>query len=204
MNMIIIGGFLGAGKTSLVLQMAKYLVGEDPQRQSKVVILENEIGEVSIDDKVLESCGFKVETMFSGCVCCTMAGELVSNVYQVMENMNPDWIIMEATGVAYPLRIKENLEHSLQLECRIFCVADAKRWMRLQVAMPAFMHDQLDGAEVIFINKIDAVDDKQLREVEESIRGFGTEAKCHYISAAKGIQEDVWREVFRGYEEESL
>ena len=52
MKMIIMGGFLGAGKTSLVLQMARYLAGRNPDKQAKVVILENEIGEVSIDDKI--------------------------------------------------------------------------------------------------------------------------------------------------------
>ena len=79
MKMIIMGGFLGAGKTSLVLQMARYLAGRNPDKQAKVVILENEIGEVSIDDKILKSGGFEVQTMFSGCVCCTMAGELMGN-----------------------------------------------------------------------------------------------------------------------------
>ena len=109
MKMIIMGGFLGAGKTSLVLQMARYLAGRNPDKQTKVVILENEIGEVSIDDKILKSGGFEVQTMFSGCVCCTMAGELMGNICQIMERFDPDWIIMEATGVAYPRRIKENL-----------------------------------------------------------------------------------------------
>ena len=115
MKMIITGGFLGAGKTSLVLQMARYLAGENPEHKAKVVILENEIGEVSIDDKVLENGGFEVETMFSGCVCCTMAGELVTNVYQIVNRLDPEWIIMEATGVAYPLNIKENLEQSVPI-----------------------------------------------------------------------------------------
>ena len=202
MKMIIMGGFLGAGKTSLVLQMARYLVGDNPDHPAKVVILENEIGEVSIDDKVLQKGGFEVETMFSGCVCCTMAGELVSNVYQVMEKLNPDWIIMEATGVAYPLRIKENLEHSIRMEsCQIFCVADAKRWIRLRKVMAAFMRDQLDQADVVFINKIDAVDDEMLKEVDESVKAFNGDARCFHVSAASTIDQSVWEAVFNTEQE---
>lgn len=197
MKMIIVGGFLGAGKTSLVLQMAKYLVGEGTDCPSKVVILENEIGEVSIDDKILENGGFQVETMFSGCVCCTMAGELVTNVHQIKQKLDPEWIIMEATGVAYPLNIKENLEQSVEMEsCRIFCVADAKRWMRMKRMLEAFMRDQLDCADAVFINKIDAVDDSAAEAVEQSVREFNPEAACFRVSAAKGIDDSVWKAVF--------
>ena len=197
MKIIITGGFLGAGKTSLVLQMARYLAGENPEHKAKVVILENEIGEVSIDDKVLENGGFEVETMFSGCVCCTMAGELVTNVYQIVNRLDPEWIIMEATGVAYPLNIKENLEQSVPMEsCRIFCVADAKRWMRLRRMLEAFMRDQLDCADAVFINKIDAVDEAAAEQVAESVKSFNPEAKCFRVSAARGIDRAVWEEVF--------
>ena len=179
MKMIIMGGFLGAGKTSLVLQMARYLA------------------EVSIDDKILKSGGFEVQTMFSGCVCCTMAGELMGNICQIMERFDPDWIIMEVTGVAYPRRIKENLVQYLQMEsCQIFCAADAKRWKRLKNAMEVFVRDQLDCADVVFINKIDAVDGKTLEEVDESVRRFNTDAKRFCVSAANTIDEAVWKDIF--------
>jgi G3E family GTPase len=197
MKMIILGGFLGAGKTSLVLQMAKYLVGEGTDHPAKVVILENEIGEVSIDDKVLKNGGFEVSTMFSGCVCCTTAGELVSNVYRVQETFHPDWVIVEATGVAYPRKIKENIEHSIRLDsCRIFCVADAKRWIRIRKVMEAFMRDQLDGADVIFVNKIDMVDEETLTQVKESIREFNEAGRCIPVSAIQPIEETVWQQAF--------
>ncbi len=197
MKMIILGGFLGAGKTSLMLQMARYLVGEEQETAAKVVILENEIGEVSIDDKILAGRGFEVSTMFSGCVCCTTAGELVSNVYRIQETFHPEWLILEATGVAYPLRIKENIERSVRLKSgRIFCVADAGRWFRLRKAMEAFMRDQLDQADVIFINKMDAVDEETLKQVEESVRDFNRTGKCIPVSAIHPIEDAVWRQVF--------
>ena len=197
MKMILIGGFLGSGKTSLILQMARYLAGDPEAPASQVVILENEIGEVSIDDKVLKEVGFEVETMFSGCVCCTMSGELVANVCRIRDRLDPDWIIMEASGVAYPQNIRENLEKTVDMEmCRIFCVADAKRWTRLKRVLEAFIRDQLERADVIFINKTDEVSEEAADQVEESIRGFWKTAKCFRVSAACGISRSVWEEVF--------
>ena len=101
-KLLIIGGFLGSGKTSVILQLAKHLVGPTSDSHAKVVILENEIGTVSIDDKTLSNTGLNVEPMFSGCVCCTMAGELVVNVGSIITRLAPDWIILETTGMAYP------------------------------------------------------------------------------------------------------
>lgn len=196
MKLIIMGGFLGAGKTSIVLQMAKYLTDRTAENPRKVVLLENEIGEVSIDDKMLKTTGFKVETLFSGCVCCTLSGELVTNVHHIMKELNPDYIIMEATGVAYPLKIKENLQHSLNIKCLICGVADAKRWNRLAGPMGIFLNEQLKDADFILINKIDAIDSETLNEVTVSVRNYNNSAKLHQISAIRGIEDSVWEELF--------
>jgi G3E family GTPase len=74
------------------------------------MILENEVGEVGIDDAFLRSGGFKVDNLFSGCACCTVSGELVTAASRVRKEYDPDWLILETTGVAYPKRIQENLE----------------------------------------------------------------------------------------------
>jgi len=197
MNMIIMGGFLGSGKTSIVLQMAKYLIGDGDAPKATVAILENEIGEISVDDQILKSDGYKVETMFSGCVCCTMSGELIVNVSNIMREMNPDWIIMEATGVAYPHNIKENLQYSLKIDSRIICVADAQRWQRLLRPMGMLVGDQLREADVILMNKIDLVDNKTLGEVDRSLEGFNPNAKRFPISAAEKIPVELWQYILK-------
>ncbi len=71
MNFLIIGGFLGSGKTSLLLQLASYM--REKLGIEKTVILENEIGEVGIDDRVLSGAGCNVRSIFAGCVCCTIS-----------------------------------------------------------------------------------------------------------------------------------
>lgn len=202
MKVIILGGFLGSGKTSVVLQLAKHVIGDDSENRTKVVILENEIGEVSIDDKILQNSGYEVANLFSGCVCCTMAGELVLGLHNIIRDFNPELIIMEATGVAYPDNIRKTINLSLpDLDCSITCVTDAKRWLRLLRPMEMLLEGQLDSAEVILINKIDKVDQDTLAMVENSIRTFNHNAQFFNISAAQTIDPIIF-EAILGAEQE--
>lgn len=188
MKIIILGGFLGSGKTSVVIQLAKYIIGDTPENTTKVVILENEIGEVSIDDKVLRNSGYEVANIFSGCVCCTMSGELVIGLHNIIRDFSPELIIMEATGVAYPHNIRETIIKSMSdIDCFVTCVADAKRWKRLIRPMEMLLKDQLNAADVILINKVDMVDEETLVAVEASIKKFNDTAKFFKISAANKI-----------------
>lgn len=198
MKILILGGFLGSGKTSVILQLAKYVVGKTTEDATKVVILENEIGEVSIDDKVLSDGGYEVANMFSGCICCTMSGELVIGIHNIMRDFNPELIIMEATGVAYPHNIRETITQSMpDVECVVTCVTDAKRWKRLIRPMEMLLKDQLTAADVILINKVDMVDGDTLAEVETSIKTFNDYANFFNISAAEQIETKVFDAMLR-------
>lgn len=193
MKISILGGFLGSGKTSVILQLAKYIVGNNIEKATKVVILENEIGEISIDDKLLRNDGYEVANMFSGCICCTMSGELVIGLHNIIRDFNPELIIMEATGVAYPHNIRETINRSIpDVECIVTCVTDAKRWKRLINPMEMLLKDQLTASDVILINKIDMVDKDTLAEVEASIRTFNDEANFFNISAAEQIDIEIF------------
>lgn len=114
MKVLILGGFLGSGKTTLLLQLARYMVGElQGKSQYKVVILENEVGKEGIDDKLLKGNGFDVENMFNGCGCCTLAGELVGAADRIQTLYQPEWLIVETTGLAYPGLIQDNLKNGM-------------------------------------------------------------------------------------------
>ena len=185
MKVIILGGFLGSGKTSVLLQLAGHLVGDQPTTATRVVILENEIGEVSVDDSLLKRNGYQVTNLFSGCVCCTMSGELILNLRKIRDDFSPELVIMEATGVAFPDNIRQTINQSLpELEVTVTCITDAKRWLRLLRPMEMLLEGQLAAADVILINKIDLVDSQTLAEVETSIRTFNNRAEFFKISAA--------------------
>ena len=110
MNIIIFGGFLGSGKTSTILSLAHFIV-EKGKKSDKpnLVIIENEIGEIGIDDKVLKSSGYSVNELFSGCICCTLSTDLVIMLNDISEKISPSWVIIECTGLAYPSKIINSL-----------------------------------------------------------------------------------------------
>ena len=190
MNFLIIGGFLGAGKTSLLLKLIPYM--REKLGIEKTVILENEIGRVGIDDRVLSGAGYRVQGLFAGCVCCTMAGELSLTVQAIRRELDPEWIIMEATGMAFPQNVKENLADALGIDARVCCLADAKRWPRLLKPMEHLLPLQLQEADVVLINKIDTVDADALRSVRESVTGFcKPEAEICSVSMNAGIDEAI-------------
>ena len=168
MKILLVGGFLGSGKTSFIIKLAHHMI--EDLGISNICILENEIGEISVDDKVLAGSGYQVRGLFAGCVCCTLAGELPGSVRSIEKDINPDWIIMEATGVAFPYSIAENLKGSLGYECRIVTLADAQRWNRLVKAMSHLFVYQMKDADVVLANKADLVDEVTLNEVIASIK----------------------------------
>lgn len=190
MNFLIIGGFLGSGKTSLLLQLASYM--REKLGIEKTVILENEIGEVGVDDRVLSGAGYDVRGIFAGCVCCTMSGELTLTVQAILRDIGPEWIIMEATGMAFPQNVKENLSDTLGIDARICCLVDAKRWPRLLKPMAHLLPLQLKEADVVLINKIDLVDESVLDGVRESAAGFcEPAARIFPVSLNDGIDESI-------------
>ncbi|QSX07850.1 cobalamin biosynthesis protein P47K [Alkalibacter rhizosphaerae] len=196
MKIIILGGFLGSGKTSVMLQIAKHIIGDDPVDSSQVVIIENEIGEISVDGKMFASGGYEVANMFSGCVCCTMSGELVVGLYNVIRDFHPQFILLEGTGVAYPDNIRTTILESMpDMPIQVTCVVDSKRWMRLVRPMEMLLKDQLTNADVILLNKTDAIEADVLNEVETSVRTFNDRATFYAVSANQTIPASVLEEI---------
>lgn len=199
MKILVFGGFLGAGKTTVIMQMVRHLVSVDARAASRVVLLENEIGDSGIDDKTVSGTGLRVETLFSGCVCCTMAGEMIHNIRYIEKKFSPEWLILETTGMAYPSRIKENIrEHFQEVECRLLCLVDAKRWRRMQKVpeLRQFSCDQLEGADVILVNKCDLVTEEELGETDTSVREVNHHSLLVHVVAKEKISKDIWQSIF--------
>ena len=195
MKILLVGGFLGSGKTSFILQLAHYMA--EKMGIANIAVLENEIGELSIDDKLIKGSGFEVRSLFSGCVCCSMAGELPVTIHTIEKEIHPDWLLMEATGLAFPDSIRDNIEFSLGITCRICSLADAERWDRIIQAMNELVSDQIASADVVLINKIDLVDEETLKRVEESVRNINSKAYVSPMCAGNEIPEGIFEEVLR-------
>ena len=90
----IISGFLGAGKTTLIQKLIKESFQKD-----KVVLIENDFGEISIDAALLKSSGIEVKEINAGCICCSLSGDFVKAVKELLDRFHPDKIIIEPSGV---------------------------------------------------------------------------------------------------------
>jgi G3E family GTPase len=196
MKVLIIGGFLGSGKTSFILQLLQYIIANSKSdKKYKVVVLENEIGDVGVDDKTLKAGGFQVETMFAGCACCTSSESVPVSLTNIQREIDPEWVVLEATGVAYPQNIQETIAMATTFESRLSAVIDAKRWKRLLVPMAMLISGQLDRAETIIVNKKDLVDPETLDEALKSVRSYNSEAKLIPVSSVEPIDSGVFETV---------
>ena len=90
----IISGFLGAGKTTLI----KKLIAEAYQNE-KIVLIENEFGEIGIDGGFLKEAGIEIKEMNSGCICCSLVGDFEKSLKEVIDTYHPDRILIEPSGV---------------------------------------------------------------------------------------------------------
>lgn len=195
MKAIILGGFLGAGKTTVLMQLARYIVAHTAsEKANKVVIIENEIGKVGVDDMLLKSNGYSVSELFAGCACCTMAGELRGTLRVMQKEMDPEWIIIEATGVAYPQGIVESIEPVVEGTPKICCLVDSQRLTRMLRAAPDLTTDQIKDAQTVLINKIDLVDAETLAKVDEAVAAINTAGKKYHICGLETVDEAIWAE----------
>lgn len=197
MNLIIFGGFLGSGKTSVILSFARYLVElEKPTQESRLVIIENEIGETGIDNKVLQSGGFSVRELFAGCICCTLSSDLTVTLNELAETLNPKWVILESTGLAYPGKIMDTVkQYGKGIDSiRIITLVDAERWNEILEILPILAEKQVGEADIVLINKIDLVSEEELAQITQSVIALNPRAEIKRISANKGIAESIWKE----------
>lgn len=196
MKILILGGFLGSGKTTALMQLARYLAAHaEPECENKVVILENEVGEVGIDDAYLRGGGFRVDNLFSGCACCTVSGELVSAAVRIKKELDPQWLIIETTGIAYPKSMQENLKNAVGYDSRIVVLVDAARWRRLLIPMNNLLRGQIIGSNAVLINKTDMVDEDALCKIERDILLIEPKSVIKRISALSPVAPEVWQAV---------
>lgn len=181
-------GFLGSGKTTLLVQLGSELGKEG----KKVAIIVNEIGEIGVDGAVIDSFGFQSVELTEGCICCTLAGSLQNTLKILSKEYQPDLIIIEPTGIALPNIIKKMVRIAMVGEDAMYTIGivDAFRAEKLFKQAETFCRTQIDGSDVVAINKIDLVEDGLRDKVSEMVRDITPKSKIVFISAkqAKGLE----------------
>lgn len=187
MKLLVVGGFLGAGKTTLINEIIVYMQAE----KIKVAVIENEVGSVAIDDRILKSANVDVITISGGCVCCQVTGNLISGLSKIKEEINPEWCIVELSGVAIPSKVIDNISNYYKndLEIVLVTAVDGRRWDKLNKANVPGIKAQLDYADMIIITKCDTL--KELPVIDRS----KIEVPVLYS------REKLWKEIKRTIEE---
>ena len=158
----IISGFLGAGKTTLIKQLFKAgFSGE------KVVLIENEFGEIGIDGTFLKEAGIDIKEINSGCICCSLVGDFSKSMEEVINKFNPDRIIIEPSGVGKLSDIIKAVEN-LQLGLVLNIVATVVDGLKCKIYMKnfgEFFNNQVEDAKSIIISKVENLEDEKIIEV---------------------------------------
>jgi G3E family GTPase len=166
----LITGPLGSGKTTLL----RHILATRP---AKIAIVMNEFGEIAIDTKVIKGKNVRIAELGGGCVCCSLLGEFEAAVTEIIKKVAPEIIIVETTGLAEPEALTFNIQEALP-QCRldgVISVIDADMLVRF----PELGHTtrlQIEGADILLLNKIDLVDAKQIEPLETNLRKINPSA----------------------------
>ncbi|NHV60889.1 MAG: GTP-binding protein [Candidatus Verstraetearchaeota archaeon] len=188
MKVVQVAGFLGSGKTTTIIALSKMIAS----RGKKVAVIVNEIGDVPVDAKVVSEYGLKVRDIGGGCICCELLVSLAYTLEELARSYSPDYVLIEPSGVSIPSSVKDGigLVKGLNLEKGpVIVLFDGERGHEnlLDEDLGKFIKRQIAGADVVAINKIDAIGDEAARSQEELIRAVNPNAKILRISAKDGV-----------------
>ncbi len=173
----VLTGYLGAGKTTLLNRILTHEHGK------KVAVIVNEFGEVGIDNQLVIDADEEIFEMNNGCICCTVRGDLIRIIGNLMKRRNKfDHLVIETTGLADPAPViqtffvDEDMREQIELDA-VVTVVDAKHIWQHWEADEA--QEQIAFADVILLNKTDLVTPDVLDELERRIRGMNAMAKIY-------------------------
>ena len=155
----IFSGFLGAGKTTLIKKLIK-----EAYAGEKVVLIENEFGEIGIDGGFLQDAGINITEMNSGCICCSLVGDFAKALQQVAAQYTPDRIVIEPSGVGKLSDVIKAVKNAqIDGELNAFCtVVDASKCKMYMKNFGEFFNDQVENASCIILSHTDKASGEKL------------------------------------------
>ena len=171
----IVSGFLGAGKTTFMKKLVAEAFSDE-----KVVIVENEFGEIGIDSGFLKDTGIQVSEINGGCVCCTLVGDFTTNLHEVIKTYHPDRILVEPSGVAKlsdievaVLDVGKTEEIHIGALVTIVNALKAKKQMK---AFGEFFKDQIEHATAVVLSRTQKMDEAKLEDTVKEIKALNPKA----------------------------
>ena len=172
----IISGFLGAGKTTLIKKLLK-----EALNGTKVVLIENEFGEIGIDGGFLKESGIEITEMNSGCICCSLVGDFETSLKQVMDQYAPERILIEPSGVGKLSDVMKAIQNiaegseNMELNSAVTVVDVSKAKVYIK-NFGEFFLNQIENAGTIILTRTDKADQKKIEEAVALIREHNAKA----------------------------
>lgn len=170
----IFSGFLGAGKTTLIKKLIK-----DAYAGEKIVLIENEFGEIGIDGGFMQDAGITVNEMNSGCICCSLVGDFGRALSKVLTEYAPDRILIEPSGVGKlsdVIRAVENVKEAKLALSGTVTVVDAKKCKMHMKNFGEFFNDQIEHAGTIVLSHTAGLSEEKLTECVALLREHNPDA----------------------------
>ena len=188
-----IAGFLGCGKTTLLLKLSRTLLGDN---ERKVALVVNEIGEIPVDGKIMEESGMQVKDIGGGCICCEVAASFAKTLTQLYKSYKPDHILVEPTGVAVPHQVKlaasmagRDAKISMGPAIVLFDATRPAELLDMDM-LGTLVTTQLKDADIIAISKVDAVEPAAVSDSAERIRKYNSKADIVHLSSFEDLGID--------------
>jgi G3E family GTPase len=171
----IVYGFLGSGKTTFIARVLR-----EWGNRERIVVLVNEFGDVGIDGSLLRDQGGNVVEMPSGCICCTLQADFKKQMLEIIEDIHPQRLIIEPTGVATIAQIRaivaaQMFEQVIDTVNQVL-ITDATGFMGLYKANPHFIESQVKNARIALLNKCDRVDNRRATLIRNAISAINPNA----------------------------
>ena len=164
----IFSGFLGAGKTTLIKKLIAEAYGDE-----KIVLIENEFGEIGVDTGFLKDTGVQINEMTAGCICCTLVGDFGRALTEVIETYHPDRILIEPSGVGklsdVIIAVQDLKNKDIELN-GFTTVVDAKKARVYMTNFGEFYENQVEHASSIILSHVDGLSQEKLDKVIELLR----------------------------------
>ena len=171
----IVSGFLGAGKTTFIKKML-----EEVFKGQKVVLIENEFGEVGIDGGFLKDSGIEITEMNSGCICCSLVGDFGKNLNEVIEKFHPDRILIEPSGVG---KLSDVMKSVIDVEKTqdvalngLITVVNATKASKQMKAFGEFFNNQIEYATTIILSRSQNATPQQLELCVKQMQALNSKA----------------------------
>ena len=187
MKILIISGFLGAGKTTFIKELAK-------RTKKEIAIFENEYGTSGVDGDILkESTKVNIWELTEGCICCSVKGDFAASVLTIANTVNPEYLVIEPTGVAMLSNLITNLKQIEYEHIKLMApisIVDALSLERYKNEFPEIYKDQIEFADTVIFSKSENLSENEKEKLGIEVKSINN--SCNIVSDHYSTQPDSW------------